>query len=178
MTVEIKEAVQNTYKNVLVERNNQQEQFILCQNHTYQLNINLLKNQETHNGVGAPVVRKIKEVRILGILKSGNSIVLQPVLCEGPKLGTFEILSFVSSNWLLPNIDTTINNEQLCNLEIDYEINMKILPTQIYPIAFNIKKKKTQHLYLRNYNQNLRNYYLLGHKKYLEMLSTMLSFIV
>jgi len=139
----VKRPQKNTQINfipVFIERNKQQRgRFILRVNHTFQVTINLFRD-ENSNG-GTPIVRQINEIRIVGLLKSGATVVLKAKTLEGSKIGTYQICSFVSNAWVLSNTDIEISKEIYCNLEIDYTVNSNKIPTQIYPIAFDIYKE-------------------------------------
>jgi len=97
MTVEIIDQTSN--KPVYIEHNSKEirDRFILCTNHNYQLTIKLLRDEKSSTNL----VRQINEARIIGLLKSGLPLLLNPQTKEGTKVGDYQICSFTSATWSL-----------------------------------------------------------------------------
>jgi len=148
-----KKTSQINYIPVFIERNEQARgRFILRVNHIFQVTINLYRDEKSIGGT--PIVRQINEVRIIGLLKSGLPLKMTSSKLEGSKIGTYQICSFISNPWTMDSMDVEISKEQYCNLEIDYTVNSQKLPTQIYPIAFDIYKEN-ENFPFKQFNRKL-----------------------
>jgi len=137
------------YRLVFIEDNdddNQRGKFILRVNHQFKMTIKFYLNNDKSNVGITKLDKKIKQVRINGLLKSNQSIVLNANSTPNssivhPSEEFICIGSFTSEEWQLVTSNVDIKKEVNCKLDIDFVVDGKLLPTRVFPISFDIYKQ-------------------------------------